>query len=69
VRQIPMLWEATGNIWTLNQVSVNSAMQFYSYDLSQKSGIIFFNQDGRDIVLEEAGKEPWAPAGSARGNR
>lgn len=60
-----MLWEQTGNVWNINQVRTNSAMQLYSYDLSQKSNLIFFNDDGRNIVLDAAVQEPWAPPGSA----
>lgn len=56
-----MLWEATGNIWRINSVRTNSAMQLYSYDLSQQSGIIFFNDHGRGVVLDAAIQIPWAP--------
>ena len=61
---LTMLWEGSGNIWALNQVRTNSAMQLFSYDLSRKSGVIFFNNDGRGVVLDAAIQEPWAPAGS-----
>ena len=57
-----MLWERTGVIWSINNVRVNSAMQLYSHDLSQQSGLIFFNNDGRQIVLDAATQPPWAPA-------
>jgi hypothetical protein len=56
-----MLWERTGQVWQLNNVRTNSAMQLYSHDLSQQSGIIFFNNDGRSIVLDAAVQAPWAP--------
>jgi hypothetical protein len=59
---LTMLWEGSGNIWNMNSVRTNSAMQLFSHDLSQQSGIIFFNNDGRSIVLDAAIQEPWAPA-------
>lgn len=65
MKSTTMLWEKTGNIWAINNVRVNSAMQLYSHDLSQQSGLIFFNDNGRDIVLNAAPQEPWAPPGSS----
>ena len=62
--ELTMLWEGTGNIWSLNNVRTNSAMQLFSHDLSQASGIIFFNDDGRGVVLDASVQEPWAPADS-----
>ncbi len=62
--ELTMLWEGSGNIWSLNNVRTNSAMQLFSYDLSQQSGIIFFNNDGRGVVLDASIQEPWAPADS-----
>jgi hypothetical protein len=59
-----MLWESKGNLWRLQNVSHNSSMQLYSYDLSKESGVIFFNDQGRKIVLESAGVSPWAPGAS-----
>ncbi len=59
---LTMLWEGSGNIWGLNDVRTNSAMQLFTHDLTQGSGIIFFNDDGRSIVLDAAIQEPWAPA-------
>ena len=56
-----MLWEPQGNFWSLQNVSHNSAMQLYSFDLSQESGVIFFNDQGRQVVLDAAGQTPWAP--------
>ena len=62
--EITMLWEGTGNIWAMNNVRTNSAMQLFSHDLSQASGIIFFNDNGRQVVLDASTQEPWAPADS-----
>lgn len=62
--ELTMLWEGSGNIWGLNNVRTNSAMQLFSHDLSQQSSIIFFNNDGRTVVLDAAVQEPWAPADS-----
>jgi hypothetical protein len=45
-------------------VRTNSAMQLFSHDLSQQSGIIFFNKDGRSVMLDASVQEPWAPADS-----
>ena len=59
-----MLWEPTGNIWAIQSIRVNSAMQLYSHDLAQQSGIIFFNDKGRKVVLDAAPQEPWAAPGS-----
>jgi hypothetical protein len=61
---ITLLWEGSGNIWGMNNVRTNSAMQLFSHDLSQQSGIIFFNNNGRAVVLDASVQEPWAPAGS-----
>ncbi|MDG1087979.1 MAG: hypothetical protein P8P20_09605, partial [Acidimicrobiales bacterium] len=54
----------SGTIWGLNNVRINSAMQLFSHDLSQQSGIIFFNDDGRNVVLDAVIQTPWAPADS-----
>lgn len=56
-----MLWERSGNIWALNNVRTNSAMQLFSFDLSQESSLLFFNPDGRAAVLDAAIQTPWAP--------
>jgi|TARA_B110000305_G_C18832627_1_gene356439 hypothetical protein len=61
---ITLLWEGSGNIWGLNNVRTNSAMQLFSYDLHQQSGIIFFNDSGRSVVLDASIQQPWAPADS-----
>lgn len=62
--ELTMLWEGSGNIWSLNNVRINSAMQLFSYDMSQRSDLIFFNDDGRGVVLDAVIQQPWAPAGS-----
>jgi len=61
---ITMLYEQSGRHWQMNNVSSNSSMQLYSYDLSRESQLIWFNDDGRAVVLDAAIQEPWAPAGS-----
>lgn len=61
MKDTPMLWERSGNIWRIQNVGHNSSMQLYSYDLKQVSGVIFFNDRGRQIVLDAVGQEPWAP--------
>lgn len=58
---MPVLWEQTGNFWRLNNVRTNSAMQLFSHDLSQQSGIIFFNDNGRAVVLDAVIQTPWKP--------
>ena len=58
---VPILWEQTGNLWRLNSVRTNSAMQLFSYDLSRQSSIIFFNDNGRAVVLDAAIQTPWSP--------
>lgn len=58
-----MLWERTGKIWNINGVRVNSAMQLYSHDLTVQSDLLFFNDDGRGIMLNAARQEPWASPG------
>jgi hypothetical protein len=65
ITELTMLWERSGVIWNINNVRVNSAMQLYSYDLSQQSGLIFFNNDGREIVLSASPQEPWAAPGGS----
>lgn len=62
--ELTMLWEGSGNLWRINAVRTNSAMQLYTHDLSQASGVIFFNPNGREVVLDAATQEPWAPADS-----
>ena len=61
---LTMLWERTGNIWNINSVRINSAMQLFSHDLSSQSGVIFFNDQGRTTVLDAATQTPWAPPDS-----
>ena len=63
---LTMLWERTGNIWAINSVRINSAMQLFSHDLSQQSDVIFFNDDGRTVVLDAAVQVPWAPQAVSR---
>lgn len=60
--ELTMLWEQSGNIWNMNNVRVNSAMQLLSFDATQQSSLIFFNDDGRDVVLGAMTQEPWAPS-------
>lgn len=60
--EITMLWEPTGAAWALNAIRVNSAMQLFTHDLTEKSNVIFFNDDGRRVVLDAAPQEPWASA-------
>lgn len=59
-----MLWEGSGNLWSLNNVSRNSAIQLFSYDLSKRSSQLWFNDRGRSVILDAVIQEPWAPAGS-----
>lgn len=40
----------------------NSEEQLFSYDMAQQSGIIFFNNNGRSVVLDAAIQTPWAQA-------
>ena len=61
MKDTTMLWEGGGNIWRIQNVSHNSAMQLYSYDLSQESDVIFFNKQGRETVLNASVQQPWAP--------
>ena len=61
MKDTPMLWEGGGNIWRIQNVNHNSAMQLYSYDLTQESGVIFFNDQGRRVVLDASVQQPWAP--------
>jgi hypothetical protein len=58
---VPILWEQSGNFWRLNNVRTNSAMQLFSHDLTQQSGIVFFNDNGRSVVLDAAIQSPWKP--------
>ena len=62
---LTMLWDPTGTSWRIVGATVNSSMQLYSHDLTNKSGLIFFNDAGRDSVLDAAPMEPWAPAGAS----
>jgi len=59
-----MLWEQSGNLWSINQVFTNSSMQLFSFDLSTESQKIFFNEGGKTSVLDTVVQEPWAPPGA-----
>ena len=59
---VTMLWEGQGFAWQLNGVMANSTLQLFSHDLSEKSAQIWFNDDGREAVLDVAGQTPWAPS-------
>lgn len=61
ITELPMLWERTGALWRINNNGTNSALQLLSYDLSEKSSIIFFNDAGRQTVLDASPQQPWAP--------
>ena len=64
VDEIEMLWERSGTIWRMNNVMSNSSLQLFSHDLTNQSGLIWFNDEGRSVVLDAAIQEPWAPADS-----
>ena len=64
VDAITMLWEQSGSLWRMNNVMSNSSLQLYSHDLTNASGLIWFNDDGKAVVLDAASQEPWAPADS-----
>ena len=55
-----MLWEPSGAAWRINAVRTNSSMQLFTHDLLEKSSVIFFNDNGREVVLDAAPNEPWA---------
>ena len=55
-----LLWEGSCAAWNINAIRTNSAMQLFTHDLTQKSNPIFFNDAGRDLVLEASPTEPWA---------
>jgi len=59
------LWDPTGVSWNIVGVRTNSAMQLYSYDLSQQSSIVIWNDDTKQLVLDAAPQEPFAPPGSS----
>lgn len=56
-----MLWERTGNLWRINNVSTNSVLQLFSYDLTKDSDTFFFNDAGRQTALDASVQQPWAP--------
>jgi len=58
---VPILWEQTGNLWRINDVRTNSAMQLYSFDLRHQTDLVFFNDEGRAIFLDAALQTPWSP--------
>lgn len=58
--EVDLLWERSCNAWNINSIRTNSAMQLFTHDLTQKSNPIFFNNDGRSLVLETSPNEPWA---------
>jgi len=59
------MWEGSCAAWNLVNNRTNSAMQLFSHDLTKQSGVIFFNNAGRETVLEASVQEPWAPPSSA----
>lgn len=63
-----MLWEQTGRVWRLNDVRTTSAIQLFSYDLSQQSGVIYFDDASRAIVLNAAIQVPWSPVDRTLGS-
>jgi len=63
-RDITMLYEQSGQLWSINNVFSNSSLQLMTHDLTQESQLIWFNDDGRSVVLDAAVQEPWAPADS-----
>jgi len=59
---VEMLWEGSGNIWGLNRVRTNSAMQLFSYDLSQGSQVVaIVNDQNLELLADSAGQAPWVP--------
>ncbi len=56
-----MLWEPSGNIWRINGIMANSSIQMFSHDLGSGSGILFFNDKDRQLILDAAPQTPWAP--------
>lgn len=61
MKTITMVWEGSGHIWRIAKVGTPSALQLASHDLSERSRTFFFNEDGRQIVLDAAPQQPWAP--------
>ena len=61
MKDTAMLWEGGGNICRIQNVSHTSAMQLYSYDLTQESGVISFNDQGRQVGIDASSQTPWAP--------
>lgn len=65
---IPLLWDPSPNLhsWNLTGVRTNSAMQLFSYDLSNESQQILWDERGKELVLDAAPQEGFAPPGSAQ---
>lgn len=64
LNSVDLLWDPTRVSWNTVGVRTNSAMQLYSHDLSQKSSIVFWSDDTKQLVLEAAPQEPFAPPGA-----
>ena len=58
---LPLLWESSGALWRLNNISRNSAVQLATFDLSELSREFSFNDSGRLTALDAAGQPPWSP--------
>jgi len=63
---VDLLWEGSCAAWGINNIRTNSSMQLFSADLTTKSNPIFFNEAGRDIVLQEAPKPDWAGSSASQ---
>ena len=61
-----MLWESSGVAWRMSNVRANSSLQLFSHDLTEKTQLIWFNDRGREAILDAAPQDPWAPAGSSQ---
>lgn len=59
-----IVWEGGGNIWRIQNLSHTPAMQVYSYDLTHGSGVVSFNNRGRQVVFDASSQPAWAAAAS-----
>ncbi|MEM7095765.1 MAG: hypothetical protein AAF567_22375 [Actinomycetota bacterium] len=57
---LPLLWERSGALWRLNEISRNSAVQLITPGLDHLSQEFTFNDGGRITILDASVQPPWS---------
>jgi len=56
-----MLWEPSGALWRLHDVTRTSSVQLLTHDLAERSRPFSFDESGRRTALDGAKVQPYAP--------